>query len=108
MDAGQATNIGAGGSLSFTGRIIAGRLRTALYLPYLFCFFIFVETVENMVFKRKFSDEKTFIVSEIESKISESKAEMIKWTFTFVTGALLINILAIVAAMFTLVNMLKK
>ena len=60
-----------------------------------------------MVFKREFSDEKTFIVSEIESKISESKAEMIKWTFTFLTGALLINILAIVAAMFTLVNMLK-
>ena len=65
------------------------------------------EYIEAKV-EKKFTDEKTSIVTEIEAKISESKAEMIKWMFTFVSGALLINILAILGAVFMLANLLKK
>jgi glycine cleavage system protein P-like pyridoxal-binding family len=45
------------------------------------------EYIEAKV-EKKVSDEKTSIVSEIEAKISESKAEMIKWMFIFWVGTI--------------------
>jgi hypothetical protein len=57
------------------------------------------EYIEGKVEKRV-SDEKTSIVSEIESKISESKAEMIKWMFIFWIGT--IGVLS--AIMFAMLN----
>lgn len=45
------------------------------------------EYIEGKV-EKKFGDEKRAIVSEIESKISESKADLIKWMFIFWIGQL--------------------
>jgi hypothetical protein len=47
----------------------------------------FVTILEAKV-ARKFSDEKNSIVSEIEAKIAESKADVIKWMFIFWIGQL--------------------
>jgi hypothetical protein len=45
---------------------------------------------------------------KLTAAIEASKAEMIKWTFTFVMGAVVINIVAIIASFFALANLLKK
>lgn len=45
---------------------------------------------------------------KLMTAIGASKAEMIKWTFTFITGAVVINILAIATAFIALANLLKK
>jgi len=47
-------------------------------------------------------------ISRLEKQIIETKAEMIKWTFTFVMGAVVINIIAMLGAFFMMANLLKK
>ena len=47
-------------------------------------------------------------IAELDLKITEVKAEMIKWMFAFVMGALVINIVALTAAFFALANILKR
>ena len=44
---------------------------------------------------------------KLTTAIEASKSEMIKWTFTFVMSAVVINILAMLGAVFMVANILK-
>jgi hypothetical protein len=47
-------------------------------------------------------------IAKLDKQITETKAEMIKWTFTFVMGAVVINIIAMLGAVLMVANLLKK
>jgi hypothetical protein len=47
-------------------------------------------------------------ILKLDTKISETKAEIIKWTFTFVMSAVVINILAMLGAVLMVANIMKK
>ena len=71
-----------------------------------------VEWVEEKS-EKKISEKKDVFLTkddkvQILEKIAESKADLIKWTFSFVIGAVLINIIAMTTAFFALASFLKK
>jgi len=45
---------------------------------------------------------------KLTTAIEVSKSEMIKWTFTFVMSAVVINIIGIITAFFALANLIRK
>lgn len=71
----------------------------------------FVSILETKVDK-KFDEAKQYLatkadIAETRSEIVASKAEILRWTFAFVFGASIINIVSIIAAVIAVANIIK-
>ncbi len=64
----------------------------------------FVEILASKV-DQKFEEAKSILATKED--LANNRYEIIKWTFSFVFGALLLNIIAIIGAVLTVANILK-
>jgi hypothetical protein len=65
----------------------------------------FVEILEKRV-ERKFDESKQYLATKQD--LSDTKSEILRWTFSFVFGAVVINIVAIIGAIVAIANLMKK
>lgn len=65
----------------------------------------FIEIVEKRV-EKKFDENKNILATKED--LANTKSDILRWTFVFVFGALLLNIIAIIGAVIAVANIVIK